>query len=43
MVCPEFPSETLPEPDVLVQKIIEDLESALAQLRGISEGFVHGR
>jgi type I restriction enzyme M protein len=30
-------SDNLPEPDVILQEIIEDLESALAQLRGISE------
>ena len=37
MVYPELPSEKLPEPGVIPQEIIEDLESALAQLRGISE------
>jgi type I restriction enzyme M protein len=30
-------SDNLPEPDVILQEIIEDLESALEQLRGISE------
>jgi type I restriction enzyme M protein len=30
-------SDNLPEPDVILQEIIEDLESALAQLRGIGE------
>ena len=31
-------SDNPPEPDVILQEIIEDLESALAQLRGISDG-----
>jgi type I restriction enzyme M protein len=30
-------SDNLPEPDVILQEIIEDLESALEQLRGIGE------
>ena len=30
-------SDNLPKPEVVLQEIIEDLESALAQLRGISE------
>ncbi len=30
-------SENLPEPDVILQEMIEDLESALEQLRGIAE------
>jgi type I restriction enzyme M protein len=33
-------SDNLPEPDVILQEIIEDLESALAQLRGIAEDFL---
>jgi type I restriction enzyme M protein len=29
-------SENLPEPDVLAQEIIDDLEDALAQLRSVA-------
>lgn len=32
-------SDNLPEPDVILQEICEDLESALEQLRGISENM----
>jgi type I restriction enzyme M protein len=30
-------SDSLPEPDVILQEIIEDLESALVQLKAISD------
>ena len=35
-------SDNLPEPDVILQEIIEDLESALTQLRGISDDLSTG-